>query len=365
MLQKMYTLPHWIAVIRLFGYQTLTMDKAREQIKPIATEFGKEPVADACEVLVEIVPGKEPVARLKAHIKHMAFQILGPEQQSNIAAPAASSADAKPASTPPSRTRKKTPAKVPEASSRAEDRVQTPEITTIMEQYRAAKEKHPDMVIIFRLGDFFEVFDADAEIVHRILGLTLTTRDRVIKMCGFPHHQLEAYLHKLLKAGQRVALCDQVKESDARGPIGREVTRVVTPSKADNNDGPGDNAPEARPIKQPRHHVLQKYQEFLNQNGLAFVAVEDVKKTTPAVAPHVASLDFIVLRGEEKLLVTVRPHLQAKHHNAIAELQKLFGPEYKPVRIWPAEGADGWKWPEHSVDTSQIAPPSSRRKGNA
>src|SRR5437879_3259412 len=79
LLQKLYTLPHWIAVIRLFGYRTLSMDTAREQIKPVAKEFGKEPVADACEVLVEIVAGKEPVARLKSHIKRMAFQILGPE----------------------------------------------------------------------------------------------------------------------------------------------------------------------------------------------------------------------------------------------------------------------------------------------
>lgn len=79
LLQKMFSLPHWIAVIRLFGYRTLSMDTAREQLKPIAKKFGKEPVADACEVLVEIVAGKEPVARLKTHIKHMAFQILGPE----------------------------------------------------------------------------------------------------------------------------------------------------------------------------------------------------------------------------------------------------------------------------------------------
>ena len=79
LLQKMYGLPHWIAVIRLFGYQTLTMEKARAEIKPIAEECGKEKAAEACEALVEIVPGKEPLARLKSHIRRMAFQILGPE----------------------------------------------------------------------------------------------------------------------------------------------------------------------------------------------------------------------------------------------------------------------------------------------
>ena len=93
----------------------------------------------------------------------------------------------------------------------------------------------------------------------------------------------------------------------------------------------------------------------MNQEGLAFVAIDDVKKTTPDVAKHVAGLDFIVLRGEDKLLVTVRPHLQAKHLKAIGELQKLFGPEYKPVRIWPTEGPDGWTWQEHVIDVSGMA----------
>ncbi len=80
LLQKMYSLPHWIAVVRLLGHKAMHMNEAREKIKPIAEEYGKEPVANACEVLVEIfTEGKEPVARLKSHIRRMAFQILGPE----------------------------------------------------------------------------------------------------------------------------------------------------------------------------------------------------------------------------------------------------------------------------------------------
>jgi hypothetical protein len=79
-----------------------------------------------------------------------------------------------------------------------------------------------------------------------------------------------------------------------------------------------------------------------------------VKRTTPAVAPHVGSLDFIVLRNDEKLLVTVRPHLQAKHFKAIAELQNLFGPGYRPLRIWPTDGANGWMWQEHAVNAPAI-----------
>ena len=66
------------------------------------------------------------------------------------------------------------------------------------------------------------------------------------------------------------------------------------------------------------------------------------------------TLDFIVLRGDAKLLVTVRPHLQAAHLKAIGELQNVFGPEYKPMRIWPAEGPDGWIWQDHPVDVSAV-----------
>ena len=73
------------------------------------------------------------------------------------------------------------------------------------------------------------MFGEDAETAHKLLGLTLTTRDQTHAMAGFPHHQLEAYLHKLLKEGKRVAICDQVEDSLARGPIKREVQRIVTP----------------------------------------------------------------------------------------------------------------------------------------
>jgi hypothetical protein len=88
----------------------------------------------------------------------------------------------------------------------------------------------------------------------------------------------------------------------------------------------------------------------MKESGFAYVAVADVKRTTPTVTPYVGSLDFIVLRGEEKLLVTVRPNLQPKHLTAISELQKLYGSEYRPVRIWPVEDATGWTWREHRVD---------------
>lgn len=112
---------------------------------------------------------------------------------------------------------------------------------------------------------------------------------------------------------------------------------------------------DGRPVKQPRHFVLGKFETWMNDCGLAFVAIDDVKKTTPAVQQFISGLDFIVLRGDAKLLVTVRPYLQAKHVNAMRELQKLFGPEYQPVRFWPADGPDGWRWQEHPVDVAADA----------
>ncbi len=124
------------------------------------------------------------------------------------------------------------------------------------------------------MGDFFELFGEDAETANKLLGLTLTTRDRTLTMAGFPHHQLEAYLHKLLKEGQRVAVCEPIDESLARGPIRREVTRVVTPgTKADVPHS------EGRSVKQPRHFVLKKFEEWMNYEGLAFVAISTRSKS--------------------------------------------------------------------------------------
>src|SRR4051812_18816382 len=99
----------------------------------------------------------------------------------------------------------------------------------MMRQYREAKAQHPGMLLLFRMGDFYETFDDDAELASRVLGLTLTSRDRQVPMAGFPHHQLENYLRKLLHAGHRVAVCDQVEDPAlAKGLVKREVTRVVT-----------------------------------------------------------------------------------------------------------------------------------------
>jgi len=100
----------------------------------------------------------------------------------------------------------------------------------MMQQYREAKERHPGMLLLFRMGDFYELFDDDAAVASRLLGLTLTSRDKTIPMAGIPHHALDRYLPRLLQAGHRVAICDQVEDpATAKGLVRREVTRVLTP----------------------------------------------------------------------------------------------------------------------------------------
>lgn len=100
----------------------------------------------------------------------------------------------------------------------------------MMQQYRDAKQKHPGMLLLFRMGDFFECFEEDAELISRVLGVQLTSRDNNIPMAGVPAKAVDVYLQKLLHAGHRVAVCDQVEDaSQAKGLVKREVTRIITP----------------------------------------------------------------------------------------------------------------------------------------
>jgi DNA mismatch repair protein MutS len=105
--------------------------------------------------------------------------------------------------------------------------------TPMMSQYRELKARDPDALLLFRMGDFYEMFGDDAERGSAMLGLALTSRDKgpdAIPMAGFPHHQLDAYLARLVAAGQRAAVCEQVEDPKlAKGLVRRDVVRVVTP----------------------------------------------------------------------------------------------------------------------------------------
>jgi DNA mismatch repair protein MutS len=105
-----------------------------------------------------------------------------------------------------------------------------PRDTPAMQQYFRFKKRHPDCVLLFRIGDFYELFDDDAVKVSKAIGLTLTQRTAGIPMCGVPYHQLEAYLKKLIAQGFRVAVCEQLQGAgQAKGIVPRAVTRVLTP----------------------------------------------------------------------------------------------------------------------------------------
>lgn len=109
--------------------------------------------------------------------------------------------------------------------------------TPLMKQHKEIKGKYPDAVLLFRVGDFYETFAEDAHIASRVLGITLTKRSNgaaaSVDLAGFPHHALETYLHKLVKAGYRVAICDQLEDPKlTKGIVKRGVTELVTPGVA-------------------------------------------------------------------------------------------------------------------------------------
>ncbi|HZN62679.1 MAG TPA: DNA mismatch repair protein MutS [Planctomycetota bacterium] len=103
----------------------------------------------------------------------------------------------------------------------------------LMEQYARIKRNHPGEILLFRLGDFYEMFHEDAQAASRVLGIVLTSRAKgegKIPMCGVPAHSAQSYIDRLLKAGHRVAVCEQMQDpADADGVVDRAVVRVITP----------------------------------------------------------------------------------------------------------------------------------------
>ena len=117
---------------------------------------------------------------------------------------------------------------------KAQKKPATGKVTPMMRQYRMIKEAHPDCVLMFRLGDFYEMFLDDAVRASGILDITLTSREagkgNRMPMCGVPYHAVEGYVAKLIKAGCKVAICDQVEDPKlATGIVKRRVTRIITP----------------------------------------------------------------------------------------------------------------------------------------
>ena len=111
-----------------------------------------------------------------------------------------------------------------------------PETTPMMQQYLRMKELHPDCILFFRLGDFYEMFNEDAKLVSKELELTLTSRDRGkpaeerTPMCGVPYHSADAYIARLIAKGYKVAICEQMEDPAlAKGLVDRDIIRIITP----------------------------------------------------------------------------------------------------------------------------------------
>ncbi|MFO0795225.1 MAG: DNA mismatch repair protein MutS [Candidatus Brocadiaceae bacterium] len=151
--------------------------------------------------------------------------------------------------------------------------------TPAMRQYNEIKKQHKDALLFFRMGDFYEMFFEDAKIASKVLGITLTSRSKgenAIPMAGVPHHAAESYIRRLIKAGHKVAICEQLQEpEEAKGVIDRGVTRIITPG----------TVTEDSLLEDKSNNYLMAALETQHQVGLAWVdlstgrfEVEDIQK---------------------------------------------------------------------------------------
>lgn len=173
--------------------------------------------------------------------------------------------------------------------------------TPLMQQHKAIKAKYPDAVLLFRVGDFYETFGQDAIIASQVLGITLTKRNNGgasdSELAGFPHHALDTYLHKLVKAGYRVAICDQLEDpKTVKGIVKRGVTEMVTPGTATND----------------------KLLDFNSNNFLASVHISNDQYGLSFL--DISTGEFFIAEGDreyaDKLLMGFRPAevIYQRHH---------------------------------------------------
>ncbi|WP_345256275.1 DNA mismatch repair protein MutS [Flaviaesturariibacter amylovorans] len=161
-----------------------------------------------------------------------------------------------------------------------------------MQQHGAIKARYPDAILLFRVGDFYETFGSDAVVAAGVLGITLTKRNNGSadnELAGFPHHALDTYLHKLVRAGYRVAICDQLEDpKTVKGIVKRGVTEMVTPGTATND----------------------KLLEHASNNFLAALHLEK-DGTYGAAFLDISTGEFFVAQGDreyaDKLLMGFRP----------------------------------------------------------
>ena len=168
-------------------------------------------------------------------------------------------------------------------------------LSPLMEQYYREKLQYPDTLLLFRVGDFYETFAEDAVIVARDLNITLTSRQKddegnKIPLAGVPYHALEVYLAKLIRAGHKVAICDQVEDPKlAKGLVKREITRVVTPG----------TIIEPAMLDEASNNFLASVVQDGDRMGLAFVDVSTGEFLTTEIAAKRLASELAKFRPAE------------------------------------------------------------------
>jgi len=153
--------------------------------------------------------------------------------------------------------------------------------TPMMQQYLRLKAQHPDILLFYRMGDFYEMFYEDAERASRLLDLTLTTRGASagapIKMAGVPYHAVEQYLAKLVRIGESVAICEQIGDpATSKGPVDRQVTRIVTPG----------TLTDSELLDEKADNILLALAKAKGAVGLAWLNLASGDLRVTEIAPH-------------------------------------------------------------------------------
>lgn len=181
--------------------------------------------------------------------------------------------------------------------------------TPLMQQHRAIKQKYPDAILLFRVGDFYETFGDDAVRASQVLGITLTKRNNgaaaSLELAGFPHHALDSYLHKLVKAGYRVAICDQLEDPKAaKGIVKRGVTEMVTPGLATHD----------KLLEHKSNNFLAGIHWGDKQNGIALL--------------DISTGEFLVAEGDTEYIDQLLQSLQPAEVVFQKGAQQLFNERY-------------------------------------
>ena len=207
-------------------------------------------------------------------------------------------------------------------------------LSPLMEQYYREKKQYPDALLLFRVGDFYETFAEDAVTVARDLNITLTSRQKddegnKIPLAGVPYHALDAYLAKLIRAGHKVAICDQVEDPKlAKGLVKREITRVVTPG----------TIIEPSMLDEASNNFLAALVEEGDKVGLAFVDVSTGEFLTTEIPAERLHSELAKFRPAECLApkplqwegtsLQILDEACFSPENATAALESRFGPDW-------------------------------------